>query len=71
MSEELDPDDPFNPLVKILCDMRADWELKRRILLAIEKLVGAPLDRELPEKVARCISNPIETQKQEAEIRRL
>ncbi len=61
--EESDLEDPFNPLVKILCDMRSDWEIKRRILLAIGKLVGAPPNRELLEKVANCISDPVESQK--------
>jgi hypothetical protein len=68
---EDDPEDPFPPLVKVLCDIRIDWERKRKIVVAIGQLVGAAPDGELPEKVAGCISDPVETRKQEAEIRRL
>ncbi len=59
----VDPEDPFQPLVKILCDIRMDWERKRRIVVAIGQLVGAAPDRELPEKVAGCISDPVEARK--------
>ena len=38
---------------------------------AIGKMVDAPPDSKLPEKVAGCISDPVEIQKQEEEIRRL
>jgi len=60
--------DLFNHLIDIFCNIRADWEVKRRILSAIGKLVDA-LD--LLEKVANCISDPAEIRKQEEEIRSL
>jgi hypothetical protein len=49
--------------VKVLCDIRMDWERKRRIVVAIGQLVGATPNRELPKKVASCISNPVEAWK--------
>ena len=71
VSEESDPEDPFNNLIAILCNVRADWEVKRRILSTVGKLVDAPPDSLLPEKVAECITNPVEIRRQEEEIWKL
>ncbi len=40
----VDLEDPFQPLVKVLCDIWMDWERKRRIVVAIGQLVGATPD---------------------------
>jgi len=69
--EETDPTDPFDNLITILSNVRADWEVKRRILASIGKLVDASADNKLVDKVAECITNPDESRKQEAEIFRL
>ena len=71
VSEETDPEDPFHNLINILCNVRADWEVKRRILGEIEKLVDAPPDSKLAEKVANCISDPVEIRKQEEKLSEL
>ena len=71
VSEELDPEDPFNQLIGILCNVRVDWEIKRRTLSKIGKLVDVLVDGKLPEKVADCITNPDENRKQEVELRQL
>ncbi len=63
MSEETDPKDSFNNLISILCNVRADWKVKRRVLVAIEKLVDVLQDNELLEKVANRISDLVETRK--------
>ena len=69
--EEPDSQDPFANLITILCNVRADWEIKKRMLVAIGKLVDAPADSRLIDKVADCITNPVEARKQEQEIRQL
>ena len=66
-----DPEDPFTNLITILCNIRADWEVKKITLAEIGKLVDAPPDSLLPAKVAECITNPEENRKQEAELHRL
>ena len=70
-SEGTDPEDPFSQLITILCNVRADWEVKKIVLSDIGKLVDAVPDSTLPAKVAECITNPEEIRKQEAEVRRL
>ncbi len=69
--EDTDPSDPFSNLIGILCSVRADWEVKKRVLTEIGRLVDAPADSTLPGKVADCITNPAELQKSAAEIHRL
>jgi hypothetical protein len=68
---ESDPQDPFTQLIGTLCNIRADWEVKKRTLAEIGKLVDAPVDSKLPGKVAHCITDPGEYQRQETAIRKL
>jgi hypothetical protein len=68
--EELDSADPFTGLITILSDIRADWEVKKRTLVAIGTLVGADPDESLTGRVAECITNPDEIRRLEEEVRR-
>ena len=63
-----DPKDPFEDMIAILSRVRADWEIKRRVVNTIGELVGAPPDSKLPSKVADCITNPVDFRKKEEEV---
>ena len=63
--------DPFENLVRILGGIRADWVVKKRLLDEIGALLGEDPDRNLPTKVAECITNPEEIRRLQAESNRL
>lgn len=64
-------EDPFPPMVNALGNIRADWEVKRRLLVTIARLVGALVNKELSKKVAEKIADPVEMKNREAEVRQL
>lgn len=70
-SEEMDSTDPFTNLINILCNVQADWEVKRITLSKIGKLLDAAPDAQLPRRVADCITNPEKNRKQAAKVQRL
>ena len=65
------PDDRFEQLIHILCEVRADCEIKKKVLDEIGALVGAKPDSNLSGKVAECIANPDEFRKMEEMNRKL
>jgi hypothetical protein len=63
--------DPVKPVFDALVDLKADLESKNQVLIDVATVIGARPDRNLAAKVAECIADPVELERQQVEIREL